>query len=848
MIVGVHPLAGFDKLLHYRVPERLCGSVGVGSLVRVPVLNALRLGVVGEVGAPKNFPVAKLKSLAELVYPFPALTPELLRLAQWMARYYAASLDSIIETMIPVAVRNGAAIKEEVLLRALPMPAVCGEGSQSRAAGGGRALGPQQARVYAFLEGQAHPQPKGAVLQRLGVSASVVAGLIKRGLVREERRRVVRHAYADDWASGEVAAAQPPALNAEQAAAASAIEARLDGGGFGVSLLHGVTGSGKTEVYLHAIDRALKAGGGVIFLVPEVALTPQTVARLRARLEAIAPGHACIVWHSHLSEGERLDGWLALASGEARVVVGARSAVFAPVQNLRLIVVDEEHEPAYKQDESPRYHGRDVAVYRAHLARAHCVLGSATPSLESYANVQAGKYALLELKQRVDDRRLPFIDVVDMRVEMMRSRGAAILSQRLVHAMQDRFEKREQVILFINRRGYSSSMICQDCGHVEECEHCSIAMTYHRTDETLRCHLCGAQRPAPVRCPKCGSPKIRWRGLGTQRVEEAVRRVLPRARIERMDTDTMGRKNRFREVLGDFRAGKIDVLVGTQMIAKGLDFPNVTLVGLVDADISLHIPDFRASERTFQLLVQVAGRAGRGDLAGEVIVQTFTPQAEPIQFSRHADFAGFSEAELKLRRDFKYPPYRHLIKHLFRGPNPEKLAFYAEQWARKVEAELGMKSGGNERQGGEGREPAAVIASGEGSENGSIECGPDAAAAARGQSSAGEPNVAPTASERGSATGQGGAEGAANPRGQSGVDGGGGSESRNGSEGQSGRVELRGPSPSPIEKVKDHYRWQLWYFTENVSKTVPKLVALQQAFPWPSDIIQVLDVDPVSLG
>jgi len=760
MIVGVHPLAGFDKLLHYRVPERLRGELGLGSLVRVPVLRSLRLGVVGEVSppaAPPDFPLAKLKSVAEVVYPFPALSPDLLKLARWMSRYYAAPLDGIIETMIPVAVRNGVSIKEEVLLRAISEEERASDVTPSIKA---LRAAPKQAQVYEFLARQSHPQPKRLVLERLGVTAAVVAALVKRGFVREERRRVVRHAYADDWASGEVAAAQPPLLNAEQAAAAAAIEEKCAAGGgqggsapgFGVSLLHGVTGSGKTEVYLHAIDRALKAGGGVIFLVPEVALTPQTVARLRARLEAITPGHACVVWHSHLSEGERLDGWLALASGEARVVVGARSAVFAPVQNLRLIVVDEEHEPAYKQDESPRYHGRDVAVYRAHLAGAHCVLGSATPSLESYANVQVGKYALLELKQRVDDRKLPFIDVVDMRVEIMRSRGLTILSQRLVRAMQDRFEKREQVILFINRRGYSSSMICQDCGHVEECEHCSIAMTYHRTDETLRCHLCGAQRSAPVRCPKCGSPKIRWRGLGTQRVEEAVRRVLPQARIERMDTDTMGRKNRFREVLGDFRAGRIDVLVGTQMIAKGLDFPNVTLVGLIDADISLHIPDFRASERTFQLLVQVAGRAGRGDLAGEVIVQTFTPQAEPIQFSRHADFAGFSEAELKLRRDFKYPPYRHLIKHLFRGPNPEKLQFYAEQWAKVVEKSLG------------------------------------------------------------------------------------------------GAVELRGPSPSPVEKVKDHYRWQLWYFTENVSKTVPKLVALQREFPWADDVTQVLDVDPVSLG
>jgi primosomal protein N' (replication factor Y) len=321
-----------------------------------------------------------------------------------------------------------------------------------------------------------------------------------------------------------------------------------------------------------------------------------------------------------------------------------------------------------------------------------------------------------------------------------------------VRAMQDRLERREQTSLFINRRGYSSSMLCTKCGHVEECAHCSITMTYHRSDEMLRCHLCGAQRDAPLRCPKCGAPEIRWRGLGTQRVEETVRRVVPRARIERMDTDTMSKKNRFREVLAAFRAGRIDVLVGTQMIGKGLDFPNVTLVGLIDADISMHVPDFRANERTFQLLVQVAGRAGRGDRAGEVIVQTFTPQAEAIQFSRQADFAGFAASELKIRRDFKYPPYRHLIHHLFRGPNPEKLQFFAEQWARLVEKTLGD------------------------------------------------------------------------------------------------RVELRGPSASPIEKIKDEYRWQLWYFTNGVTKVVPELSKLRNEFAWPDDITQVLDVDPVNLA
>lgn len=744
MIVGVHPLAGFDKILHYRVPETLQATVALGTLVRIPVVNRLRLGVVGEIGEPKNFPLNRLKNVAQVVHPFPALTPDLLKLAKWMAVYYASSLDGIIETMIPAAVRSGAGIKEEKLLSvAEKLTAEDLEKLAKRA--------PKQAQLYRFLEQQYRPQNKGLVLKRLNLTAAVSSALVKHGVIKEEARRVVREAYADDWAKGEHVIAQPPKLNEEQAAAVSSIEAEVAKNRFGVNLLHGITGSGKTEVYLHAIDATLKTGGGVMFLVPEVALTPQTVARLRSRLEAIAPDHKCVVWHSHLSEGERLDGWLALAAGEARVVVGARSAVFAPVHNLKLIVVDEEHEPAYKQDETPRYHGRDVAVYRAKLNGAHCLLGSATPSLESYANVQAGKYGLLELKQRVDSRKLPHIDVVDMRVEIMRARGMTTLSQRLVRAMQDRFEKREQTILFINRRGYSSSMLCTECGHLEECEHCSITMTYHRSDEQLRCHLCGAEKAAPVVCPECRSPKIRWRGLGTQRVEEAVRRVVPRARIERMDTDTMRKKNRFREILGEFRAGKIDVLVGTQMIGKGLDFPNVTLVGLIDADISMHIPDFRANERTFQLLVQVAGRAGRGDQAGEVVVQTFTPQAEAIQFSRHADYAGFSAAELQMRKDFRYPPYRHLIHHLFRGPNSEKLKFFSEQWARLVEKELGDK------------------------------------------------------------------------------------------------VELRGPAPSPIEKIKDAYRWQLWYFTNNVSKVIPLISKLRADFAWPDDMVQVIDVDPVSL-
>jgi len=681
MTVGVHPLAGFDKLLHYQVPVSLRAQLQVGSLVRIPIVNRFHLGIVAEFSEPKDFPVARCKPLAGLVYPFPAMPPDLLRLAKWMSTYYAAPLDGIIETMLPGAVRKAAALKQEKLL------AVARELSpEEQAALTKRA--PAQARVYAFLRSQPRAVAKALVLDRLAVSAAAITGLVERGLVREEARRVERIAYDDDHAAGEHVAARPHALNDEQQAAVDALAVDVKAGGFAVRLLFGVTGSGKTEVYLRAIQETLAAGGGVAFLVPEVALTPQTVARLRSRLEAIAPDHRAVVWHSSLSEGERLDGWLALATGEARVVVGARSAVFAPVQNLRLIVVDEEHEPAYKQDETPRYHGRDTAIYRAKLCGAVCLLGSATPSLESWANAEAGKYGLLRLTKRIDDRKLPFIDVVDMRVEAMKQRGAVTLSHRLIDALHDRLSKREQSILFINRRGYSSAMQCRKCGHAEECPHCSVTMTYHRTDETLRCHLCGHQRGAPARCPACASPEIKWRGTGTQRVEEAVRRFLPKARIERIDTDTMSKKNRFREILSTFRAGRIDILVGTQMIAKGLDFPNVTLVGLVDADLSMHVPDFRANERTFQLLVQVAGRAGRGDRAGEVMVQTFTPEAGAIQFSRHADFVGFAQAELKVRRDFGYPPSRHLLHHLFRGPNPEKLRFYAEQWKKRVEESL----------------------------------------------------------------------------------------------------------------------------------------------------------------
>ena len=474
------------------------------------------------------------------------------------------------------------------------------------------------------------------------------------------------------------------------------------------------------------------------------------MGRVRARLEA--RGVHTVVWHSHLSEGERYDAWKALASGEAHVVVGARSAVFAPVRNLKLMIVDEEHEPSYKQEESPRYHGRDVAVYRAHICKALCVLGSATPSLESLRNVEIGKYAVDRILNRVDNCQLPKIHVLDMCREGQGGKGPSPISNMLADKLIDRFEKKEQSILFLNRRGFSTSMLCPDCGYVAGCEHCSIPKTYHRTDKKLRCHLCGEEEYAPTQCPECKSTAIRMRGQGTQKIEDIVQKILPRAKIVRMDADSMSKKNLYRKILNDFRVGKIDILVGTQMIAKGLDFPNVTLVGLVDADRSLHVEDFRAAERTFQLIVQVSGRSGRGDRAGEVVIQTHTPHAPPVQFARRSDFDGFQLEELEQRREFNYPPFRHLIRHLFRGRNPDKVNFYIDQWTKLIESELG-----------------------------------DA-------------------------------------------------------------IEVRGPAPAPIEKIRDEYRFQLWYFAPSASRVIQKIVALREGFKMDKDVIDLIDVDPMNLS
>ena len=675
----VVPLRAGDLRLTYRIPPALA-EVGPGSLVIVPLQrrreNALVLAVSGTTGVPED----RIRNLSgHLADGRPALPGDLLELAQWIARYYLAPLPTVLEAMIPAPVRSGTGPRRESVLEAVrPVGEETLFTLRRRAA--------KQARLLEVLLEQNGPVPRTPLLRQLGLSTAVADGLVEKGLARMAHRTLHRAAYSDELADEAAEEGEPPPLTAEQAEAVRILEEARAGGGYAAWLLHGVTGSGKTEVYLRLIERTLAEGRQVLFLVPEIALAPQTVARVRARL--LAAGTRVVVWHSNLSAGERADAFRATVSGEAAVVVGARSAVFAPFRDLGLVIVDEEHEPAYKQEEAPRYHGRDVALLRASRREVLCVLGSATPSLESLANVRRGKIQLVRLTKRVDDRQLPLFHIVDLRRASRTGKAGGIFTPLLREKLAERVERGEQSILFLNRRGFATTALCPDCGATQECPHCSLTLTLHQTDRIMRCHLCGYERPAPAKCPECGSRNFQWKGTGTQKVEAAARQLLPSARIVRVDADASRRRHELRGILREFRRGRIDVLVGTQMIAKGLDFPNVTLVGLVDADLSLHQEDFRAAERTFQLLVQVAGRAGRGERAGEVVVQTLTPSASPIQYARQRDFEAFLEEELEQRREFRYPPERHLIRQLFTGRNEEKVWFVADQWARAAEEHL----------------------------------------------------------------------------------------------------------------------------------------------------------------
>ena len=666
----------FDYLIPNESEQNVCD----GTRVKVPFGSREILGVVTAVLSES--PHSNLREIIKIVGGQALVTPPILKLVRWIAEYYCCAPEIAMKAVLPDAVRKEEeGWRERLYVRALPQ-----HGELPK-------LTKRQEDLWAIIE-EWRELPLQEFLRLAGTTSGTIRKLEDKGLVSIAPQISERDPYAKEH----ILPTNPLKLNDQQLVALNNIVKSIDclnspenrtdkNKGNHVFLLHGVTGSGKTEVYLQAIAHALEQGKGAIVLVPEISLTPQTVERFKARFSHGPLQTLVAVLHSHLSSGERHDEWHKIRQGRARIVIGARSAVFAPVDPLGLVIVDEEHEHSYKQEEAPRYNARDLAVVRGQQEGAVVVLGSATPCMESYYNVQRKKYFLLSLTERADEKNMPIVRIVDMRNASSKGKGISIFSPQLHEAILQRLEKKEQVMLFLNRRGWSSSLQCPECGFVAECPNCSVSLTYHRSAQKLMCHICGHIDSAPSKCPEqnCGNASIRYSGLGTEKVEAALDKNFPSARVKRMDSDTLKRKEDYRRILGDFRSGKIDILVGTQMIAKGLHFPNVTLVGIIHADLSLHIPDFRAGERTFQLLTQVAGRAGRGDVEGEVYVQSFTPFHPAIQYARRHDYIGFYDQEIEFRQELHYPPVGRVALLTLRGRSEDRVRFFADHLRKEMD-------------------------------------------------------------------------------------------------------------------------------------------------------------------
>lgn len=653
------PLTRVDQVYDYRIPDALRSRIRPGVRVLVPFGRRRLAGYV--VGLASSAAVTPAKDILELLDDQPAFDTELYDLARWMAHRYLCTVSEALQAVAAPG-RNAAPLfRDEVCLNA----------SANLDLDGLRRQAPKQARVLELAA--SHPGLTRAELAaRAGVSPGVVNRLMEKGLLSLTRRVVERSPYPAP------APFDPPRLTGDQEAALEPIAGALRRGRREVFLLHGVTGSGKTEVYLRAVDACLGQGRQALVLVPEISLTGQMVERFMGRF-----GRRVAVMHSRLGTGERHDEWRRVFRGEAPVVLGARSAVFAPLTRLGLIIIDEEHEPSYKQDEDPKYHARDVALRRAETHGAVVVLGSATPSLRAYAQAIKGENCrLLKLPRRVDDRPMPSVSVVDLREEY-RSGNRSVFSRFLVDKIRERLARREQVILFLNRRGYATVILCRECGHALQCPHCAITLTYHR-DGFLRCHYCGYRVRLPGRCPACAGGFLGHFGTGTQRVEETVRRLFPEAGVLRMDSDTTTGKQAHERLLKAFRDREADILVGTQMVAKGLDLPGVTLVGVINADTSLLLPDYRAAERTFQLLAQVAGRAGRGEEPGEVVLQTYSPDHYSIRAAAQHAYERFFIEEMALRRQLGYPPFTCLGRVLFTSRDEGEARAAAERFAALV--------------------------------------------------------------------------------------------------------------------------------------------------------------------
>ena len=657
-----------DRRFTYRIPEGLPVSVGHHVLVPFGQGNHVKEGFVVAQKEQTDYP--EVKDIARIIEPYPVLLDEQIRLAEWMRDVYHCLFVDALRLMIPAQLR-GMRVREKHV-RTVRLA----DGIDTDAALESFDRAPAQKRVFelvARINAEVSVPDINAFYPN---STPAISALLKRGYLVEQSETVFRR-------PDKLRTHTPVyALTEAQRHAADAIDAAMREQNGSVLLLHGVTGSGKTEVYLQAIEDCLREGGQAIVLVPEISLTPQTVGRFTDRF-----GDRIAVLHSRLSAGERFDEWRRIRLGLADIVIGARSAVFAPTERLRLIIIDEEHESSYQSESQPRYLAGEIAAKRVREAGGTLVLGSATPSLLSYSRALSGKYRLLELPERVEGRPLPTVEVVNMRDELLMGNNS-IFSDLLAERLAECIANRQQAMLFINRRGYSTFVSCRSCGYVLKCDNCDISMTYHKSESRTRCHYCGAVKPLPKECPNCKKPFIKQFGIGTEQVEEAVHKLFPAVKTLRMDTDTMREKGSYERLLGSFHRGDAQVLIGTQMIAKGHDFPNVTLVGIVSADTTLNLPDYRAPERTFQLLTQVAGRAGRDNLPGRVVLQTYEPQHPVIRFAKAQDYVGFYHYEIMERRKMLYPPFSLFLRVVFADRDDQTVRDACLAYAKQLEAAL----------------------------------------------------------------------------------------------------------------------------------------------------------------
>ena len=699
------PSKSVDFTFDYIIPIRLQSMIQIGMRVIVPFGPRTIQGYVMKITdqPDSNIDIKKLKEIKEIQDIKPELTEELIQFTEWYNNYFVTKRISMLEVMLPSAIKakytkvfsiedtnalpetlagkfdsSGhyafkAAQQNDDLTQIAPLlkqgivsevtllsqnvnkkkqRAICVvEGFNYDSVLNSLEKSKKQYELYAFLLDEQHRIVLLKEIEAMGYSKSSVDTLIRKGFVEKYDAVVERDPFETRVFEQDV----KQHLTSDQQRAFEAISEKIHAHEQCTYLLHGVTGSGKTEVYLQTIEEVLNLNRQAMMLVPEIALTPQMVLRFKRRF-----GDEVAVLHSGLSKGERYDEWQKIRDGKARVSVGARSSVFAPFKNLGMIIIDEEHESSDKQEDYPRYHARDIAQWRSEYHQCPLILGSATPSLESFARAEKGVYELLSLPNRVNQQALPEVEIVDMREEL-NSGNRSMFSNQLRDAIQQRLDNQEQIVLFLNRRGYASFMLCRDCGHVPQCPNCDISLTYHKSTDQLKCHYCGHQEVPPNQCPNCESEHIRQMGTGTQRVEELLQEAFQEARIIRMDVDTTSRKGAHEKLLNDFGSGKGDILLGTQMIAKGLDFPNITLVGVLNADTMLNLPDFRASERTYQLLTQVAGRAGRHEKEGQVLIQTYNPDHYAIKDVQENDYTAFFQKEMNYRKIGKYPPYFFLI-------------------------------------------------------------------------------------------------------------------------------------------------------------------------------------------